>query len=97
MWDIHKIKNFYLKRFLNTGAVFIVDIIGSLVASMAALLLVSEFMSNFEFIPQKILLWLGLSLISSAIYFIICRAYINIIRYSNLLEFGILSMDILGK
>ncbi len=73
------------------------DIIGSLVASMAALLLVSEFMSNFEFIPQKILLWLGLSLISSAISFRICRAYRTIIRYSTLREVGSLSMAILGK
>lgn len=97
MWGIHKIKNFYLKRFLNTGAVFIADMIGSLLASMAALLLVSEFMPNFEFIPQKILLWLGLSLISSAMSFRICRAYRIIIRYSTLREVGSLSVAILGK
>ncbi len=97
MSKIYKIKEYYHKRFLNTGVVFLLDLIGSFVASMSVLLLVNLSASNFEFSNRIILLWLGLALLSSIVSFYICRAYRAIIRYSTLRELGRLCTAVAGK
>ncbi len=97
MSKIYKIKEYYHKRFLNTGDVFLLDLIGSFVASISVLLLVNLLTSNFEFSNRIILLWLGLALLSSIVSFYICRAYRAIIRYSTLRELGRLCTAVAGK
>lgn len=97
MLNIDDLKKYYHKRFLNTGAVFCIDLIGSLVASMSVLLLVNILVPTSELGPNGILLWLGISFLSSLISFRICRVYRAIIRYSTLRELGRLCIAILGK
>ncbi len=97
MSKIYKIKEYYHKRFLHPGIVFLLDLIGSIVASMSVLLLVNLLASNSEFSNSIILQWLGLSLLSSTISFMICRAYRAIIRYSTLRELGRLCTAVIGK
>ncbi|MCM1522560.1 MAG: polysaccharide biosynthesis protein [Muribaculaceae bacterium] len=91
------IKEYYHKRFLNTGAVFLLDVIGSVVASMSVLMLLYLLIPTFDFGSLNMLLWLGLSFLSSAIAFRAGRVYRAIIRYSTLREIGRFSVVLLGK
>ncbi len=97
MFKFYNLREYYHKRFLNTGVVFLLDLIGSFVASMSVLLLVNLLASNSEFSNGIILKWLGLSLLSSVISFRICRVYRAIIRYSTLRELGRLCTAVIGK
>lgn len=95
--NVKDIKRYYHKRFLNTTAVFCLDLICSLIASMTVLLLVSILLPTIEFGTDGILQWLGLSLLSSVISFRLCGVYRAIIRYSTLRELGRLCVAVLGK
>ncbi|MCM1163214.1 MAG: polysaccharide biosynthesis protein [Muribaculaceae bacterium] len=94
---IHNVKGYFMKRFLNTGAVFFMDIIGSLVATMSVLVLVSILVPDFELGQENTLLWMGLSFVASVLSFRLYRVYRAIIRYSTLREIGRLSIAVLGK
>jgi FlaA1/EpsC-like NDP-sugar epimerase len=94
---LHNIKEYFHKRFLNVIIVFLLDLAGSLVASMSVLLLVYVIVPLFQFEHYGILLWLGLSLLSSLISFKTLKVYLAIIRYSTLRELGRLCSAVLGK
>jgi len=64
---------------------------------MSVLLLVGAIMPHFNLGINIILLWLGLSLLSSLITFNVCKAHRAIIRYSTLRELGRLSISVIGK
>jgi len=64
---------------------------------MSVLLLVGAIIPHFNLGINIILLWLGLSLLSSLITFNVCKAYRAIIRYSTLRELGRLSISVIGK
>lgn len=95
--NTYKLKEYYHRRFLNTGVVFCIDLFLSLVASMTIIVLVSILIPNLSLGTTNISLWLGLSLISSIISFRICKVYRAIIRYSTLRELGRLCLATLGK
>ncbi|MDE7345728.1 MAG: polysaccharide biosynthesis protein, partial [Muribaculaceae bacterium] len=91
------LKHYYHKRFLNTGTVFGIDLVCSLVASMSVLVLVNVLVPIYEFGTNGILLWLGLSLVTSIVSFGLCRIYRTIIRYSTLRELGRICIAVFGK
>lgn len=94
---VSDLKEYYHKRFLNTGAVFLMDMAGSFVASMSVLLLISLLISNYSFDPVNIICWLAFSVIASIISFRVGRVYRAIIRYSTLREIGRFCLVLFGK
>jgi len=94
---VSDLKEYYHKRFLNTGAVFLMDMAGSFVASMSVLLLITLLISNYSFDPVNIICWLAFSVISSIISFRVGRVYRAIIRYSTLREIGRFCLVLFGK
>lgn len=94
---MQNIKERYNKRFLKTRVVFIVDVMSSLIASMAVVLLVSMLVPEHDFGTGNIMWWLGFACVASVISFRVGRVYRAIIRYSTLRELGRLSLVVIGK
>ena len=97
MFNFDKIRDSYHMRFLNTGSVFALDTLSSLLASMAVLVIVNLIIPGFELQPSNILLWSGFSIVSTVASFWYFRVYRAIIRYFTLRELGRLSLSVVGK
>ena len=87
--------NRYASKYMNTRIVFMFDMLMSLLASLAAILLVKLFISIDMMDTTPAFVWLGSSFLVSFILLLIFKTYRIIIRHMSLKEFsqfGILSI-----
>lgn len=82
------ISKFRLDRFFSTKLILAIDLFVSFSASVCSLMFVRVLISNDGLTDWFILVWLGLSLILSFLFFFILKTYRTIIRHSTLKEFA---------
>ncbi len=97
MRTINKINQLKKNRYLNTGIVFMVDVIGSLLASLSVIALVNLLVTIHSIESGHILPWLGISAIATLVAFRLSRVYRAIIRYTTLRELGRITVACAGK
>lgn len=97
MLNIRRIRDRFHNRFLNSGVVFLIDIISSVLASAIVAILITALVPSYDIGQHYAFLWLFMSLISSVISFGGFRIFRAIIRYFSLRELGRLCMAVLGK
>lgn len=90
-------KRLQLNSYLRTQVVFLIDLIVSIFSSIGVIFIVYLLLPWLKLANEQIWLWLGCSLIASAISFRIGRAYRAVIRYSTLRELGRFALVTLGK
>lgn len=85
----HKLNRYtakFISKYVSTRVIFLLDMIMSLVASLAAVELVDIFLYTGTFHWKLICFWVGLSFISSFIFILLTRTYRVIIRHMTLKE-----------
>ena len=82
------ISKFRLDRFFSSKLILAIDLFVSFSASVCTLMFVRVLISDDGLTDWFILVWLGLSLILSFLFFFILKTYRTIIRHSTLKEFA---------
>lgn len=93
----NKTVGIFKHKFLHKWAVFIIDVMASLMASVFVVLLIRILRIPYVYSDTQLLLWLGGSLIFSAVIFRLGNVYRAIIRYSSLKELSQVSIICIGK
>ena len=82
------VSKFHLDRFFNSKLILAIDMLVSFSASVCTLMFVRVLISDDGLTQGLILTWLGLSILSSLVYFIIFKTYRSIVRHTTLKEFA---------
>lgn len=82
------VSKFKLDRFFNSKLILAIDLVCSVIASTVTLILMKEVLNSVIINTKFILVWLGLSLVVSALLFYTLKTYRTIIRHSTLKEFA---------
>ncbi len=82
------VSKFKLDRFFSSKLILAIDLFVSLSASICTLIFVKFLLSGDALTTSFFLVWLGLSLLFSFLYFFVLKTYRTIIRHSTLKEFA---------
>ena len=82
------VSKFKLDRFFSSKLILAIDLFVSLSASICTLIFVKVMLSSYALTTPFFLVWLGLSLLFSFVYFYVLKTYRTIVRHSTLKEFA---------
>ena len=82
------VSKLHLDRFFSSKLILAIDLVISVAASVASLIFERLLISDKVITDYFILTWVGLSVVSSLIYFLIFRTYRVIVRHTTLKEFA---------
>jgi FlaA1/EpsC-like NDP-sugar epimerase len=92
-----RVKHGNIARYFRTRIVFALDVLMSLLSSVATLMLISLFLPNLQFSSEFILTWLIGSAVVTMVIELAVKSYRTIIRYSTLRELYPICMAVFGK
>ena len=91
------IEKLHLEKYVSSRLIFGLDLVISVGVSLFSLFLISVLFESFSYNVPELLYWVGSSIISSVVFFLLLQTHKNIIRHSTLRELWKLGVATIGK
>ena len=91
------IEKLHLEKYVSSRLIFGLDLVISVGVSLFSLFLISVLFESFSYDVPELLYWVGSSILSSVVFFLLLQTHKNIIRHSTLRELWKLGVATVGK
>ncbi len=91
------IEKLHLEKYVSSRLIFGLDLVISVGVSLFSLFLISVLFESFSYNVPELLYWVGSSILSSVVFFLLLQTHKNIIRHSTLRELWKLGVATIGK